>query len=66
MSRLDVLQLWSTVGGCRCLGNHVSLQVRATIVVGQAVTRGEAVSLSRALNGSGTVDILCDCELPEL
>ena len=37
------------MGGCRCLGNRVSLQVRATIVAGQAVTRGEAVSLSRTL-----------------
>ena len=52
-----------------CLGNRVSLQVRATIVVGQAVTRGQAVSLSRALNESGTVFIKCvirnyrNCEL---
>ena len=38
-----------------CLGNRVSLQVRATMVAGQAVTRGEAGSLSRALNESGTV-----------
>ena len=49
-------------------GNRVSLQVRATIVASQAVTRREAVSLSRALKESGTVDtgILCYCELPEL
>ena len=32
------------------LGNRVSLQVSATIVAGQAVTRGETVSLSRALD----------------
>ena len=37
-----------------CLGNRVSLQVRATMVAGQAVTRGEAVSLSRVLSESGT------------
>ena len=54
------------MGGCPCLGNRVSLQVCATIVAGQAVTRGEEVSLSRALNESGTVDILCYCELPGL
>ena len=30
-----------------CLGNHVLLQVRATIVADQAVARGETVSLSR-------------------
>ena len=35
-----------------CLGNRVSLQVRATTVAGQAVTRGKFVSLSRALNES--------------
>ena len=46
------------VGGCRCLGNRVPLQVHATIVAGQAVTHGETVGLSRALNESGTVDIL--------
>ena len=33
----------------------MSLQVRATVVAGQAVTRGEFISLSRALNDSGTV-----------
>ena len=38
---------WADVG---CLGNHVLLQVRATIVAEQAVTRGEAVILSRAFN----------------
>ena len=66
VSRVDGLQLWSAVGGCRCLGNHVSLQVRATIVAGQAVTCGEFVSLSRALNESGTVYRVCYWELPEL
>ena len=39
------------VGGCRCLGNRVSLQVRATIVAGQAVTRGEIVSLELGITG---------------
>ena len=32
---------WADVG---CLGNHVLLQVRATIVADQAVARGETVS----------------------
>ena len=45
---------WADVG---CLGNRVLLQVRATMVAGQAVTRGEAVSLSRALKESGTIVI---------
>ena len=40
---------WADVG---CRGN------RATIVAGQAVTRGEAVSLSRALKESSTKVIL--------
>ena len=35
----------------------VLLQVRATMVAAQAVTRGEAVSLSRALDESGTIVI---------
>ena len=43
-----------------CLGNRLSLQVRATMVVGQAATRGEAGSLSQALNESGTVYKVCD------
>ena len=34
------------------LGNCVLLQVRAMMVAAQAATRGEAVSLSRALNGA--------------
>ena len=42
------------------LGNRVSLQVCASMVVGQAVTRGEAVSLSRALSESGTLYRVCD------
>ena len=41
-----------------CLGNRVSLQVRATIVAGQAVTRGELGSLSRALKESSTKVII--------
>ena len=51
-----------------CLGNHVLLQVRATMVAGQAVTRGEAVSLSRALKESSTKVYgreLCSCDKPE-
>ena len=47
---------WTDV---RFLGNRVSLQVRATMVAGQAVTRGEFVSLSRAINESGTVFKVC-------
>ena len=54
---------WADVG---CLGNRVSLQVRATIVAGQAVTRGEFISLSRALSESGAVFKVCYWELPEL
>ena len=42
-----------------CLGNRLSLQIRATIVAGQAVTRGEFVSLARALNESSTVFKVC-------
>ena len=38
VSHVDVLELWSIVGGCRCLGNHVSLQVRATCEVKWMVT----------------------------
>ena len=38
-----------SVADVGCLGNHLLLQVRATIVADQAVTRGEAVSLPRAL-----------------
>ena len=41
-----------------CLGNRLSLQVRATIVAGQAVTHGELGSLSRALKESRTKVIL--------
>ena len=37
-----------------CLGKRVLLQVPATIVAGQVVTQGKAVSLSRALKESST------------
>ena len=68
VSRVNGLLLWSAVGGCRCQGNRVSLQVRATTVAGQVVTRGEFVSLSRVRNESGTVYRVCcwnfrNCEL---
>ena len=43
---------WADVG---CLGNRVSLQVRATIVAGHTVTRGELVSLFLALRESGAI-----------
>ena len=45
---------WADVG---CLGNRVLLQVRATMVAAQAMTRGEAVGWSRALNESSTIVI---------
>ena len=45
---------WADVG---CLDNHVLLQVVATIVVDQAVARGETASLSRGAQQSGTIDI---------
>ena len=48
-----MLVVWATA--CR-----YKPQVRATMVAGQAVTRGEAGSLSRALNESGTVYNVCD------
>ena len=51
-----------------CLGNRVLLQVCVTMVAGQAVTRGEAVSLSRALKESSTKVYgreLCSCDKPE-
>ena len=44
----------------------MSLQVRATLVASQTVTRGEAVSWSRALKESSTVVELCYKELPDL
>ena len=45
---------WADVGW---LGNHVLLQVPATIVVGQAGTRGEAVSLPRGAEESSCIVI---------
>ena len=46
------------------------LQVRATMVAGQAVTRGEAVSLSRGAQQSGTgavnyrsCELFLDCDI---
>ena len=45
---------WADVG---CLGNHVLLQVPATIVADQALARWETVSLSRGAQQSGTIDI---------
>ena len=51
-----------------CLGNRVSLQVPATIVAGQTVTQGKAVSLSRALKESSTqicAKEKCSFDFPE-
>ena len=45
---------WADVG---CLGNHMLLQVRATIVAAEAGTRGEAVSLSRGTEESSCIVI---------
>ena len=45
---------WADVG---CLGNHMLLQVPATIVADQAVTRGEAVSLPRGAEESSCIVI---------
>ena len=48
------------------VGCHVLLQVPATMVAAQAVAHGEGVSLSRALDGSGTMTIQGCCKLSEL
>ena len=40
-----------------CLGNRMLSQVHTTMVAAQAVTRGEAVSLSLGAQQSGTIVI---------
>ena len=50
VTRVDETVVVVHSGGCRCLGDHASLQVRAST----AVTRGGTVSLSRVVQRSST------------
>ena len=57
-------------GGCCCPGDHASLQARASVRRGGAVTRIGTVSLSRAfiVRSTSEIRMIIDryCELPEL